>query len=156
MRACHCTLRICCMGTAVIAGKGSGNAHGLPNSPGAALGLGSAWAAGLEGGMAAGLSLTGASVAIAQTHHNQPAPTMLVYPVQQARAHLLAAEYSSFQGSCKIFGYWHPVDWDNNVYGIDNYGNPINMIVGSVTQIQGNVWSFYFNQNGRNYNVYCQ
>jgi hypothetical protein len=105
----------------------------------------------------AGLSLTAASVAIVQTHYNQPAPTMLVYhPVQQARAHLLAVEYNSYKGSCKIFGYWHPVDSDNNVYGVDNFGNPIDMIVGSVSQIQGNVWSFYWNQNGMSYNVYCQ
>ncbi len=100
--------------------------------------------------------LGAASVAIAQTQHNQAAPTMLVYPVQPAHAHLLAVQSSPYKGSCEIFGYWHPVDWNNNVYGVDNFGNPINQIVGSVSQVQGNIWSFYWNYNGMSYNVYCQ
>ena len=105
------------------------------------------------------IAITGiiaANAVNAERPHNQLAGSMLVYPNQVPHAHIQTVQASGFRGYCNIFGYWHPVDWNNNVYGVDNSGNIINEIVGSVTWKYGNTWSFYWNADGLYYDVFCQ
>jgi len=80
---------------------------------------------------------------------------MLVYPNHAPHAHLQTVQASPWQGHCLIFGYWHPVDWNNNVYGVDNYGNTINQIVGEVYLLHGHRYHFIWYGQNQEFDVDC-